>query len=215
MRVTVIGAGAVGGWLAATLARGGAEVALVARGATLDRVRAHGLTLLSGEQRATYRLAAAERAHDLPKPDAVVLAVKTHAFADAVAASGRSRSEVEINLWHVVAPNPDRAESVNDAKRHVAIYAAIAQYQPYFAAHGFGTEAGRLAEAVAAGQRNLVDLVPDEMARTFVVCGTTGEVAGQLEPMWEVADSLCLQPPPVAGEQRRAYDTTIAETFYR
>jgi len=33
--------------------------------------------------------------------------------------------------------------------------------------------------------------------------------------MWEVADSLCLQPPPVAGERRRAYDTTIAETFYR
>ena len=87
MRVTVIGAGAVGGWLAATLAKGGAEVALVARGATLDQVRAHGLTLLQGEQRETYRLAAAERAQDLPKPDAVVLAVKTHAFADAVAAA--------------------------------------------------------------------------------------------------------------------------------
>ncbi|HET7156558.1 MAG TPA: 2-dehydropantoate 2-reductase, partial [Hyphomicrobiaceae bacterium] len=87
MRVTVIGAGAVGGWLAATLAKGGAEVALVARGATLDQVRAHGLTLLSGERRATYRLAAAERAQELPKPDAVVLAVKTHAFADAVAAA--------------------------------------------------------------------------------------------------------------------------------
>ena len=87
MRVTVIGAGAVGGWLAATLARAGAEVAIVARGATLDQVRAHGLTLLSGEQRTTYRLAAAERAQELPKPDAVVLAVKTHAFADAVAAA--------------------------------------------------------------------------------------------------------------------------------
>ena len=87
MRVTVIGAGAVGGWLAATLARAGAEVAVVARGATLDQVRAHGLTLLNGEQRTTYRLAAAERAHDLPKPDAIVLAVKTHAFADAVAAA--------------------------------------------------------------------------------------------------------------------------------
>jgi len=139
----------------------------------------------------------------------------TGPFADAVAASGRSRSDVEINLWHVVAPNPDRAESVNDAKRHVAIYAAIAQYQPYFAAHGFGAEAAALAEAAAAGQRNLVDLVPDEMARTFVVCGTPGEVAEQLEPMWDVADSLCLQPPPVAGEQRRAYDTRIAETFYK
>lgn len=85
MRVTVIGAGAVGGWLAATLAKGGAEVALVARGGTLDAIRADGLTLLAGNLRETHRLAVAQRAHDLPKPDAVVLAVKTHSFADAVA----------------------------------------------------------------------------------------------------------------------------------
>lgn len=136
------------------------------------------------------------------------------AYAGAVAASGRTRADVEVNLWHVVAPNPDVAESVSDAKRHVAIYGAIAQYQPYFAAHGFGDEAGRLAEASAAGQRNLVDLVPDDMARTFVVCGTPADVVRQLEPMWDVANSMCLQPPPVAGEQRRAYEARIAETFY-
>jgi alkanesulfonate monooxygenase SsuD/methylene tetrahydromethanopterin reductase-like flavin-dependent oxidoreductase (luciferase family) len=135
-------------------------------------------------------------------------------FAKAVAESGRTRADVEVNLWHVVAPNPDASESVRDAKRHVAIYAAIAQYQPYFAAQGFGAEAVRLATAAAAGERNLVDLVPDDMARTFVVCGTPGEVARQLEPLWDVADSLCLQPPPVPGEQRRAYDARIAETFY-
>jgi alkanesulfonate monooxygenase SsuD/methylene tetrahydromethanopterin reductase-like flavin-dependent oxidoreductase (luciferase family) len=52
------------------------------------------------------------------------------------------------------------------------------------------------------------------MARTFVVCGTPGEVAKQLEPLREVADSLCLQPPPVAGDSRRAYEARIAETFY-
>jgi alkanesulfonate monooxygenase SsuD/methylene tetrahydromethanopterin reductase-like flavin-dependent oxidoreductase (luciferase family) len=138
----------------------------------------------------------------------------TGPYAESLSAAGRSRSEVEINLWQVVAPNPDRAESVHDAKRHVAAYAAIAQYRSYFAAHGFGAEAQRMAEAAAAGERNLVELVPDEMARTFVVCGTPGEVAEQLAPLWDVADSLCLQPPPVPGEQRRAYDTRIAETFY-
>ena len=103
---------------------------------------------------------------------------------------------------------------MRDAKRHVALYGSIAQYHSYFAAHGFAAEAGRLAAAAAAGERDLVDLVPDEMARTFVVCGTPGEVADQLAPLWDVADSLCLQPPPVAGEQRRAYDARIAETFY-
>jgi probable F420-dependent oxidoreductase len=135
-------------------------------------------------------------------------------FAEAVAASGRTRDDVEINLWHVVAPNPDVAQSVQDAKRHIAIYASIGQYQPYFAAHGFGTEAAQLVEAATNGVRDVTDLIPEEMARTFVVCGTPGEVADQLAPLWDVADSLCLQPPPVAGEQRRAYDARIAETFY-
>jgi alkanesulfonate monooxygenase SsuD/methylene tetrahydromethanopterin reductase-like flavin-dependent oxidoreductase (luciferase family) len=136
-------------------------------------------------------------------------------FAEAVKSSDRSRGDVEVNLWHVVAPNPDRAQSVRDAKRHVATYASIAQYQPYFAAHGFGVEAAQLAEAGAGGGHpSPVDLVPDEMAETFVVCGTPGEVAQKLEPVWEVADSVCLQPPPVRAEAREAYEERIAETFY-
>jgi probable F420-dependent oxidoreductase len=138
----------------------------------------------------------------------------TGPYAEAVARSGRQRSDVEVNLWHVAAPNPDAAQSVRDAKAHVAIYASIAQYHPYFAAHGFGDEAARLSAAVAAGERDLVSIVPDEMARTFVLCGTPDQVAKQVEPLWEIADSLCLQPPPVAGDQRRAYEAQIAETFY-
>jgi alkanesulfonate monooxygenase SsuD/methylene tetrahydromethanopterin reductase-like flavin-dependent oxidoreductase (luciferase family) len=135
-------------------------------------------------------------------------------YAEALRASGRERKQVEINLWQVVAPHPDAKESVRDAKAHVALYAAIAQYEPYFAAHGFGETARALAAGAAAGRRDLTDLVPDEMARTFVVCGTPGEVAKQLEPLQEFSDSLCLQPPPVAGDARRAYEQRIAETFY-
>jgi alkanesulfonate monooxygenase SsuD/methylene tetrahydromethanopterin reductase-like flavin-dependent oxidoreductase (luciferase family) len=48
-----------------------------------------------------------------------------------------------------------------------------------------------------------------------VLCGTPADVARQLEPLADAADSLCLQPPPVPGEQRRAYERLIAETFYR
>jgi alkanesulfonate monooxygenase SsuD/methylene tetrahydromethanopterin reductase-like flavin-dependent oxidoreductase (luciferase family) len=134
-------------------------------------------------------------------------------YAEAVAASGRSRADVEVNLWQVVAPNPDAAESVQDAKRHVAFYGSIAQYEPYFAAHGFGAQARQLQEANAAGERRVAQLVPDDMARTFVVCGTPGDVVRQLAPLWEEADSLCLQPPPVGGEARAAYEARIAELF--
>ena len=88
MRVLVIGAGAVGGWVAGVLARGGAEVALLARGPTLAAIRASGLTLLEGERRAAFEVPASERAADLPRPDAVVLAVKTYGFAEAAVAAG-------------------------------------------------------------------------------------------------------------------------------
>lgn len=131
-------------------------------------------------------------------------------YADAVAASGRSRADVEINLWQVAAPNPDVAESVHDAKAHVVGYASIAQYEPYFAAHGFGDQARQLQAAVAGGDRSAADLVPDEMARSFVLCGTPADVARQLEPLWEVADSICLQPPPLRPAARAAYEDRIA-----
>jgi 2-dehydropantoate 2-reductase len=85
MRVLVIGVGAVGGWLAGVLARGGAEVALLARGATLRALRERGLALSQGERSEVLAVPASDRAEDLPKPDAVILAVKTHGFAEAVA----------------------------------------------------------------------------------------------------------------------------------
>jgi 2-dehydropantoate 2-reductase len=87
MRVLVIGAGAIGGWLAGVLTRGGAEVALVARGAALTAIRAQGLALIEGDRRSAFALPASDTAADLPKPDAVVLAVKTYALADAAAAA--------------------------------------------------------------------------------------------------------------------------------
>jgi probable F420-dependent oxidoreductase len=138
----------------------------------------------------------------------------TGPWAEALRASGRERRQAEVNLWQVVAPNPDARESLRDAKAHVALYGAIAQYESYFAAHGYGEQARALAAGAAAGRRDLVDLVPDEMARTFVVCGTPGDVAAQLRPLTEIADSLCLQPPPVPGDARRAYEARIAETLY-
>jgi 2-dehydropantoate 2-reductase len=90
MRVLMIGAGAVGGWLAGVLARGGAEVALLARGAALRAIQTDGLILLEGERREALKLPASASVDDLPRPDAVVLAVKTYGFAEAVAWGSRA-----------------------------------------------------------------------------------------------------------------------------
>jgi len=80
----IVGAGAIGSWLAAVLARGGADVSIVARGVTSDALQADGLTLLEDDQHANWRLPVSQDAAALPRPDLVLFSVKTHAFADAV-----------------------------------------------------------------------------------------------------------------------------------
>jgi 2-dehydropantoate 2-reductase len=84
IKVMVVGAGAIGSWLAAVLARGGADVSIVARGATRDTLQADGLTLLEAERSSNWRLPVSHDARALPRPDLVLFSVKTHAFANAV-----------------------------------------------------------------------------------------------------------------------------------
>jgi hypothetical protein len=47
--------------------------------------------------------------------------------------------------------------------------------------------------------------------------GTLEEVRRKLEPVWELADSMCLIPPVLSllPEQAEQYRATIAETLYQ
>ncbi|MGE3247765.1 MAG: ketopantoate reductase family protein [Beijerinckiaceae bacterium] len=56
MKVLVAGIGGIGGWLAGTLARGGADVTLYARGLTLARLREDGLRLIGSDGEERFRL---------------------------------------------------------------------------------------------------------------------------------------------------------------
>jgi len=80
MRFAVVGAGAIGGWLAARLALAGEEVGVVARGATLERLSRDGIELRSGgrTQRASVRAGAS--ASDLGPQDVVLITVKAPAL---------------------------------------------------------------------------------------------------------------------------------------
>lgn len=86
MRICVFGAGAVGGYLAAYLARGGAEVSAVARGTHLAAIRAHGLTVEAPDESLTVRIAASDNPADLGPQDMVLVTVKAPALP-AVAAT--------------------------------------------------------------------------------------------------------------------------------
>ena len=81
MNITVIGAGAIGGLMAAELAAAGEAVSVVARGEHLNAIRERGLVLKEGGEEIVARVDATDRIADAGRPDLVVLAVKAHQLA--------------------------------------------------------------------------------------------------------------------------------------
>lgn len=76
MKITVVGLGAVGGLIAARLALAGHAVNAIARGATLQAVREHGLRLRMGGQEQLARINVVDSAESLGPQDLVVIALK-------------------------------------------------------------------------------------------------------------------------------------------
>ncbi|MEM6422942.1 MAG: 2-dehydropantoate 2-reductase, partial [Pseudomonadota bacterium] len=76
MRIVILGAGGVGGQLAVRLALAGRDVAVLARGAHLEAIRARGLTLKTPDDTVTAPLEAAASAEGMAAADVVIFAVK-------------------------------------------------------------------------------------------------------------------------------------------
>lgn len=83
LRIAVAGAGAIGCSVAAMLAHSGLPVSLLARGATLEAVRHHGVRLQRGnhQQEIQATVAASDNAAELGVQDAVFLCTKAHDLA--------------------------------------------------------------------------------------------------------------------------------------
>ncbi len=80
MKLCIVGAGAVGGFVAALLADAGQDVSVVARGAHLEAIRDGGLRLDFEGRRVTARVEASDNPADLGSQDAVIVAVKAPAL---------------------------------------------------------------------------------------------------------------------------------------
>jgi len=80
MRICVVGAGAIGGFVGARFAFAGHEVSLVARGAHLRAIRERGLLLIEadGRQRTAHVAHATDDITTLGKQDLVIVALKAH-----------------------------------------------------------------------------------------------------------------------------------------
>lgn len=84
MRVMIVGAGGLGGYLGFKLAQAGADVALVARGRHLEALRARGLALRSGEEDGVLRIPAHEAPREAGPADVILLCVKLYDTASAL-----------------------------------------------------------------------------------------------------------------------------------
>ena len=86
MRVAVFGAGAIGGYLAAKLAAAArVDLSLVARGAHLDAIRRDGLKLIEDGRETVHRVTATSTATEIGTQDYVLLTLKAHSIAPALA----------------------------------------------------------------------------------------------------------------------------------
>ncbi len=80
-RVTIVGVGAIGGWLGMHLARAGCQVSALARGETLAALQRNGLQLRSGETALHAPVTASAKSAELGVQDLVIVAVKAPALA--------------------------------------------------------------------------------------------------------------------------------------
>jgi 2-dehydropantoate 2-reductase len=89
MRICVVGAGAIGGVIAARLAAvEGADVSVLARGATLSAIRDGGLRVSAADGTITARVAASDDGADLGEQDFLVVAVKAQSMAGVASSVG-------------------------------------------------------------------------------------------------------------------------------
>ena len=78
MKICIYGAGAIGGYLGAKLARAGLEVSLIARGAHREAILAAGLRVVEGGETFTCSIPCAEDPAELAPQDYVIVTLKAH-----------------------------------------------------------------------------------------------------------------------------------------
>lgn len=77
-KIAIVGAGAIGGMIAAILGEAGADPLIVARGSTKQALETHGLTFVEGDHRAVTRPRVSDEPAAHGFQDLVIIAVKAH-----------------------------------------------------------------------------------------------------------------------------------------
>ena len=157
MRIGIVGAGAIGGWLAARLAGADHEISVLARGAALAAIQAKGVRLREGEAEKSCPVAASEEGRSLGKQDMLILAVKAPSLAEAAEAAapliGADTWIVPmlngVPWWFMTGREPEALASADPGGRIAkalpfaqligsVVHASSASPEPGLVVHGFG-----------------------------------------------------------------------------
>jgi len=160
MKICIYGAGAIGGYLGVELARAGADVSLVARGAHLDAMRANGLRLLIGDEEHVVHPNCTANPAELGVQDFVIICLKAHSI-----------SGVIDQMQPLLGPKTRIVTAVN----------GIPYW--YFHKHGGAYEGSKL-ETIDPGGRQWRELGPERAIGCIVYPATEIEAPGVIRHVY-------------------------------
>jgi 2-dehydropantoate 2-reductase len=177
MKICIYGAGAIGGYLGVQLARAGADVSLVARGAHLDAMRANGLRLLIGDEAHVVHPKCTANPAELGVQDFVIICLKAHSIPGVI----------------------EQMRPLLGAKTRIVTAVNGIPYW-YFYKHGGAYEGSRL-ETIDPGGRQWRELGPERAIGCIVYPATEIEAPGVVrhvygnhfplgEPSGELSDDV-------------------------
>ena len=160
MKICIYGAGAIGGYLGVQLLRAGADVSLVARGAHLAAMRAHGLKLLMGEETHVVHPRCTDNPAELGVQDFVVICLKAHSIPGVV----------------------DRMQPLLGPRTRIVTAVNGIPYW-YFYRHG-GAYEGSMLETIDPGGRQWCELGPERAIGCIVYPATEIEAPGVIRHVY-------------------------------
>ena len=84
MKICIVGAGAIGGYLGVKLIKAGLDVSLVARGAHLEAMKKRGLTIIENEKEITCSPKCTDSMEKLGKMDFIFITLKAYSIPGVV-----------------------------------------------------------------------------------------------------------------------------------
>ncbi len=185
-RVAVVGAGAIGGFLAAALAKAGFSIAVVARGAHLAAIRRNGLRVESDLGAFAAHVDASDDLRDFTDCDVLLLTFKAHQWPDfqaqlepfAVRAPAIVTMQNGVPFWYVREPplvSVDAGGRIGKLFGDDRVIGAVVHVSGEIVAPGFVRQSGGLRYVLGTPNGGKGDTL-DALAAIFRDAGLAPEI---------------------------------------